>query len=195
MARKNFAKLTGDLEVLFFRQLFRSFGVHSNIELFDQLAHCVPRTIILRHRHNIMDLEAILFGQAGLIPGIPVDGYSAELLYRYTNFRYKYNLVSMNAELWKFGYEHEFPTIRIAQLAALIHQQEDLYAKCTNLDTGLNELRSLLNVHPSYYWDEHFRFGIWAERRTKEISEKVIDAVLNETIRPIRELFKAQHES
>lgn len=185
-----FVKLTGDLESIFMRQLFRSFGMNVNVDAFEQLSRSVHKTIIHRHRNNLTDMEAILFGQSGLLPSVPVDGYSAELMYRYTNVRYKYNLVPMNTEAWKFERWEEFPTIRIAQLTALLHQEENLYARCMHPQTSLTELRTILKATAADYWEEHLRFGVATAKQMKEVDEEIITSILYEAVVPIREFFR-----
>jgi hypothetical protein len=172
--------LKGDMEALFQRHLFRRFGMRANSEPFQQLAHRVPGTIIRRQRNSLTDLEAILFGQSGLLPSIPVDGYSAELLYRYTNFRYKYTLEPMYPQAWKFMRMRpsNFPTVRMSQLATLLHQEEHIYTRCMDPDTGLEELRRMLNVKASEYWDEHFRFGVSSGKHVKHLGDEAVDSIL-----------------
>lgn len=143
-----------------FHYAFEAFGVGVNAQAFQSLSEKVHESLIKRYKGNLTDLEAILYGQSGLLPDIPVDGYSGELLYRYTNFRYKYNLEPMYAQTWRFVRMRpaSFPTIRIAQLAMHLHNDahEDLH---------------------SPYWDEHFRFGVYAAKAYKPIPEDVAQAL------------------
>ncbi len=188
--------LNGDMETLFQRHLFRRFGMRTNSEPFQQLAHRVPGTIIRRQRNNLMDLESILFGQSALLPAIPTDGYAADLLYRYTNFRYKYSLEPMFEQAWKFMRMRpsNFPTIRISQLASLLHREEHLYVRCMNPEIALEELRSILDVHASEYWDEHFRFGVPSGKNVKQMGEEAIDSILINAVAMIRYFLGVQRD-
>lgn len=188
--------LKGDMEALFQRHLFRRFGMRTNSEPFQQLAHRVPGTIIRRQRNNLTDLEAILFGQSGLLPAIPVDGYSAELLYRYTNFRYKYSLDPMYSQAWKFMRMRpaNFPTVRISQLATLLHQEEHIYTRCMNRDVSIEELRKMLDVRASEYWDEHFRFEVHSGKHVKLLGEEAVDSILINAVGTIRYFLGIQRD-
>lgn len=190
------AHLKGDMEALFQRHLFRRFGMRTNSEPFQQLAHSVPGTIIRRQRNNQTDLEAILFGQSGLLPAIPVDGYSAELLYRYTNFRYKYSLEPMYKQAWKFMRMRpsNFPTVRISQLATLLHQEEHIYTRCMNPDVSIDELRKMLDVRASEYWDEHFRFEVVSGKHAKQLGEEAVDSILINAVGTIRYFLGVQRD-
>lgn len=190
------AQLRGDMEALFQRHLFRRFGMRTNSEPFQQLAHCVPGTIIRRQRNNLTDLEAILYGQSGLLPDIPVDGYSAELLYRYTNFRYKYNLEPMYVQAWKFMRMRpsNFPTVRISQLAMLLHREEHLYARCMNKDIATEELGAILDVYASTYWDDHFRFGVYSGRHVKQMGQEAVDSILINAVAGLRYFLGVQRD-
>lgn len=179
--------LRGDMEALFQRHLFRRFGMRTNSEPFQQLAHRVPGKIIRRQRNNLDDLEALLFGQSGLLPAIPVDAYSADLLYRYVGLKSKYQLEPMYEQAWKFMRMRpsNFPTIRISQLAVLLHTTENLYGKCAN-ETRVEELKATFHITASKYWDEHFRFGVYSPTHPKHLGEEAVHSLLINTVAVLR---------
>lgn len=180
--------LKGDMEALFQRHLFRRFGMRTNSEPFQQLAHRLPGSIIRRQRINVTDLEALLYGQSALLPEIPTDGYSADLLYRYVNFRYKYNLEPMYVQAWKFMRMRpsSFPTIRISQLAALLHREEHIYTRCMIPEMEEEQLRDMLDVKGSEYWDDHFRFGVYSVKHAKQIGEEAVNSILINAVGQLR---------
>ena len=188
--------LKGDMEALFQRKLFRRFGMGTNSEPFQQLAHRLPGSIIRRQRNNVTDLEALLYGQSALLPEIPADGYSADLLYRYVNFRYKYNLEPMYVQAWKFMRMRpsNFPTIRISQLAMLLHKEEHIYTRCMDASTGEPQLREMLDVKASEYWDDHFRFGVYSGRHAKQIGEEAVDSILINAVATLRYFLGLQRD-
>lgn len=75
-------------------------------------------------------------------------------------------------------------------MAELLHQEENLYSKCMNLQATPTELKAMLNVAASDYWDEHLRFGMLSEKQKKQVSDEVVKSILYEAVVPIRELFK-----
>lgn len=181
------AHLNGDMEALFQRHLFRRFGMRTNPDPFQQLAHSVPGKIIRRQKNNITDIEALLFGQSGLLPSIPVDAYSADLLYRYVGLKQKYALVPMHEFSWKFMRMRpsNFPTIRISQLAVLLHSTHNLYRKCAG-DADLAELKEIFNINATSYWDDHFRFGISSGKFVKHFGDEAVHSVLINAVAMLR---------
>jgi len=135
-----------------------------------------------------------LYGQAALLPEIPVDGYSAELLYRYTNFRYKYSLEPMYVQAWKFMRMRpsNFPTIRISQLATLLHSEDHLFARCMNKDETATKLQAILNVRASEYWNDHFRFGVASAKQEKLMGEDAVDSIIINAVGTIRYFLGTQ---
>ena len=180
-------RLKGDMEELFQRKLFASFGDKANMEAFEKLSSFVPARIIRRQKANRWELEAILFGQSGLLPEIPVDSYSADLLYRYVMFRSKYNLESMFGTSWRFMRMRpsNFPTIRISQLAVLLNNTQNLYAKCAG-EADIEELKKIFDVSASEYWTDHFRFGVSSGPHPKPVGEEMTTTILINTVATLR---------
>lgn len=179
--------LRGDMEALFQRHLFRRFGMRTNSEPFQQLAHRIPGTVIRRQRNQLTDLEALLFGQSGLLPEIPVDAYSADLLYRYVGLKSKYSLEPMHGFAWKFMRMRpsNFPTVRISQLAMLLHSTDNLYSKCAG-EADIEVLRQIFTVQASEYWNTHFRFGVTSVAHPKILGEDAIDSILINAVAVLR---------
>ena len=75
------------------------------------------------HKNSLLQLEALLFGQAGFLQkSQKSDSYFIELQKEYLFLRAKYHLEPIDVSLWKFLRLRpaNFPTIRIAQFASLI---------------------------------------------------------------------------
>eukprot|EP01036_Dinobryon_divergens_P010207 gene10207-13675_t len=72
----------------------------------------------------------------------------------------KYKLSPIHHSLWKYSKTRpaNFPTMRIAQFAALIHTSSHLFSKI--LEAGaVQDLQSLFEIKASAYWDTHYRLG------------------------------------
>lgn len=181
-----------DKRTLFQIQIFHSFGIGWNAHLFLHLACRLPRRVISTHSGNLTDLESIIFGQSGLLPETPPDAFCAELLYRYGNFKYKYDLLPLHSYPWQFrGVQANlYPTIRLAQLVKLYHREPMLFEKCTNPQTELADLRPLFQVDTSDYWIEHEIFGEYSDKIPKNLAENVIDSILKEGVAPFRQLLE-----
>lgn len=149
----------GDFAQLFYLLLARVMGTKVNADAMFELASCTPLSILARHKNNLAHIESILLGQAGLLPAKPQQPYETELKVHYAFFKQKYNLKPMQGHQWKFMRMRPaaFPTIRIAQLAMIIHKHEHLFSKLIKL-TEPEQLSEFFNLGTSEYWEQHYIF-------------------------------------
>ena len=59
--------------------LARNFGLSVNTDAFGEMAESIPYNLLLKHREQIHQLEALLFGQAGLLEKDSDDKYAIML--------------------------------------------------------------------------------------------------------------------
>lgn len=172
-------------EEVFYIRLARSFGFHLNADPFEQVARSLPLTIIARHDNNLFQLEALLFGQAGFLAGEDSDEYTLRLKDEYGHLRNKYNLKPLDLHLWKFMRLRpvNFPTVRLAQFAALVHTFPGLFRKILESD-NLSSLVKMFSVQPSAYWDTHYKFGTVSAVRKKTLGEESSRILLINTVIP-----------
>jgi hypothetical protein len=140
-----------------------------------------------------MQVEALLFGQAGMLQEVRNDDYSVQLRNEYEYLRSKYRLQPLSGHLWKFLRMRpaNFPTIRIAQFAALIHHSEHLFSQIIEIKT-VKEMEPLLDVWASSYWDTHFRFdGPEQKSSVKSLGQTSILNIIINTVAPIQFLYAA----
>lgn len=180
-----------DWRTLLYYRLAANFGFHVNRDAFLELAQSLPLNILVKHKNSLLQIEALLFGQSGLLPDKDLDDYAAALEKEYHFLRRKYQLTPMLAHRWKFMRLRppNFPTIRIAQFAALVHKSLELFAKMMEIKSA-EELLPLLDVKASQYWHSHYRFG----EKAKDNSERNIgtEAALNimiNTVAPMQYLY------
>lgn len=149
---------SGDLEQAFQIAVFRAFGMKVNADAFEALAKVTPWKMLAKHQDNLVQLEAILFGNAGFLHN-PIDEYQAGLAKEYEFLKHKYGFESIERNQWKFSRMHpkNFPSLRIAQLAALFHKTGAFYKWFSAKDA--TELLQGLMLEPSTYWQTHYRFG------------------------------------
>jgi hypothetical protein len=144
----------------FYRLLARNFGLQVNTEPFEMLAQSVPAVIPARLRSNLLQLEALFFGQAGLLERHFEEEYPLLLQREYALLRHKFGLNPMNAAQWKFMRMRPsgFPTVRIARFAALLQKNP---FPLSNLLAARNlaEMEELLSVELSDYWQTRYDFG------------------------------------
>lgn len=174
-----------DWRQAFHRLLFRSFGFNTNASAFELLAQCTPPQAIAKHRNSLIQIEALLFGQAGFLNEKPTDEYQAQLAQEYAFLQRKFDLHPMEKHVWMLLRMRpgNFPTIRIAQLAMLLHKTENLADRI--LSHGeLQDYETLLDVTASNYWDTHYLFGKESARRTKSLGKQSIERIIINTLVP-----------
>jgi hypothetical protein len=149
----------GDWEDAFYQILARNFGFGINGEPFEMLARVLPRHIVRRHTDDLLQVEALLFGQAGFLDRDFKDEYPLKLKQEFEFLQKKYLLVPMQKHHWKFLRMRpvNFPTIRISQFAGLIVRYGTLFNSIRNTTT-VHEITNMLEVKTSFYWNDHFTF-------------------------------------
>ncbi|MDR3133987.1 MAG: DUF2851 family protein [Prevotellaceae bacterium] len=169
----------------FYRLLFRTFGFGVNAVPFELLAKATPFAAIGKQRHSLLQIEALLFGQAGMLASEAKDDYQHALQKEYSFLQTKYSLQPLEAHLWKFLRlrPSNFPTVRVAQLAMLLHRDADLIDKMLAFHT-VDDLYNLFDVQASSYWDTHFTFGKISRRMPKTIGAASIQRMIVNLIVP-----------
>ncbi|MCX7743205.1 MAG: DUF2851 family protein [Flavobacteriales bacterium] len=140
-------------EEAFYRFMARGFGFKVNSEPFYQLSAITPLQVLVRHKNNLLQLEALLLGQAGFLDKSYQDEYMQRLKREYLFLKNKYKLTSLPAHIWKFGRMRpaNFPTIRIVQFAALIHHSSSLFSRMIEIKRE-EEASQWLYPEVSEYW-------------------------------------------
>jgi len=135
------------------------FGFKINSLPFELLAKSLPLRIIRKHHHELSHLEAMLFGQAGMLDKSFSDPYPAGLSREYRYLRDKYNLSPVPESLWKFLRlrPSNFPTLRISQFACFLSRTG---AGFFDLIDGGSIHDSVVpdDIVASGYWDNHYVF-------------------------------------
>lgn len=180
----------------FYQLLARNFGMKTNSLPFELLAKSLPLQILSKHKDNLFQLEALLFGQSGLLNETLLgDDYFLALRDEYSFLHKKYKLNGLEGHLWKFLRLRpvNFPTVRIAQLAQLIHQSTALFSKILETEHP-DELRRLFEVTASEYWDSHYNFNKPSrDRHPKKIGETAFNNLVINTIVPMLFVYGDQH--
>lgn len=172
-------------EETFYWFLARSFGVKQNSEPFEALAKSLPLLVLSKHKQNLQQLEALLLGQAGFLEENFEEIYPQALQKEYQYLRQKYSLVPLQASSWKFGRMRpaNFPTIRLAQFAVLVQQSSHLFSKILETQ-DIRQLRAMLDVQLSGYWETHYQLGEASILRPKSLGKGTVDLILINTVAP-----------
>jgi hypothetical protein len=174
----------------FYVFLSRSYGLHINQDAFQELAQITPFTVLSKHRSDLIQLEALLFGQAGFLHTYFDSPYPQLLQREYEHLKYLHQLSSMPAGRWKFLRLRpaNFPTIRIAQLAQLIFHHPRLLSLCID-STSIQELKQQLSKPPSDFWQTHYTLIETSKEKDKRPGESFLQSLLINAFIPFLFLY------
>lgn len=172
-------------EETFYQSLAKNFGFKTNALPFELLAKSIPTVVLGKHKSSLLQLEALLFGQAGFLEQHFKDRYPQQLQNEYVFLKRKFKLTSLENHLWKFLRLRpvNFPTIRIAQFAQLIYQSTHLFSKVIAAEE-LIQLKEMLGTDVSPYWGTHYVFEKNGRSKNKKLGEDSIENIIINTIVP-----------
>jgi hypothetical protein len=171
-------------EEAFYVSLARSFGFSTNSQAFELLAKSLPLSVLAKHKNNLLQIEALLFGQAGLLVD-DADEYVVQLRKEYDFLKQKFQLQPIDAGMWKLLRlrPDNFPHIRIAQFAYLIHSSSKLFSRI--IENPENEyLNEIFRTETSEYWKTHYLFGRPSKSKVKRPGAQSINSLLINTVVP-----------
>ncbi len=155
------AQTGGHWEGAAYVTLARGLGFGLNSEPFETLAKNLPLKFLNRHHDELQTVEALLFGQAKLIPD-PSDGentYATRLRMEFDFMARKFGLSPVPLS-WKMARTRpqNFPHRRLALLAQMIHQGFYLVGKLDDART-IDDMRGLFNVELTGFWTNNYTFA------------------------------------
>ena len=179
-----------DWEAVLFCLLAKNFGLNTNGEIFMKIAQTIPFSIVRKESFEVENLEALIFGTAGLMDSEKEDNYFKNLKIRYLYLLHKYQLEKISTEPVQF-FKHRpdnFPTIRLSQLANFYHNQQNLFSKISSINSMKN-CYDLFQVSVSEYWLNHYQFDKESPNKRKLLSKSFIDLIVINTIIPLQFAF------
>ena len=182
-------------EAVLFKLLAKNFGLKVNGEAFFSVANSFDFSIVMKQQHSLTHLEALFFGQAGLLDADVQEAYFLKLQQEYQFLKQKFSLNTTSVMPMQFFRLRppNFPTIRWSQLANLYAQHNSLFSKviaCQKLD----DFYDLFSVTTTPYWNTHYSFGKTSKKVTKKVSKSFIDLLLINTIVPLKFCY-AKHQA
>lgn len=172
----------------------RYFGGKTNAFPFELLAKVTPLGIVAKIKDNPFRVEALYFGQAGLLEGEFADDYPQALQREYNYLSAAYGLTPKEGHLWKFFRVRPagFPTLRISQFANLMAKSDNLFSQLLESD-DVGVLRTLFKVDASEYWHTHYRFDQVTSHRKKSLGTREVDSILINAWAPLLFEYGAMH--
>ena len=178
----------GSWEDVCYVTLARNLGFGINNDAFERLARCTPLRLLHKHSDSLLQIEAMLFGQAGMLSAENHrdDSYYQQLCREYAFLANKFSLRPIESHSWKLARmrPQNFPYRRIALLAHYIVGGFNLFADILAAADEA-ELRQLFSVKLSGYWANHFTFGKESTSDVRAMSDRSIDIILINTVAPL----------
>ncbi|MCC7466370.1 MAG: DUF2851 family protein [Saprospiraceae bacterium] len=190
-------------EEALYQTIAACFGLKINVQPFESLAAGLPLRILQRHRNHPLQLEALVFGQAGFLSAQFRDAWPLSLQREYHHLANKYSLMPLDVQQWKFFRLRPtgFPTIRLAQFSSFLQQAEHLLSQLLAAQT-VEEMAQYFKVTPSEYWLDHYLFERPASKLLKSTSQSFVDLILINAVAPFlfyygraKGLEKPQHQA
>ena len=175
----------------FYFMLARNFGLRENALPFEMVARSLPQSVLARHHDSLFQIEALFFGQAGLLGDeLFGDEYYIELRKEYRFLAVKYGLKPIAGHIWKFMRMHpgNFPTIRLAQFAALVHHSRGLFTAVIEAN-NLEDLQQLFTITASEYWDTHYSFNKPSVNKKKAFGDQIFRLIVINVVVPFYFLY------
>jgi len=191
-----------DWEDALYKLLMRYFGLKVNNEAFEYLSNILPFKTLLKHADNLLQVEAMLMGCAGFLEKDFPDDYPNLLKREFAVMKAKFNLLTMPEERWKFMRMRpsNFPTIRLAQMAQLVHKNGCLFSKIREANT-VTEIKALFDVEASEYWETHYRFNEQPPQcdsptraKPKHLGETTADVLIINAVVPLLFCYGKLHK-
>jgi hypothetical protein len=174
-----------DYQECFYRLLAYALGLKINAEPMLSLSENLPLLLLQKHRPDRMKIEALLYGQSGLLKRKYVDDYPNELQQEYKFYVEKYHLQSISPHQWKFFRlrPSSFPSLRISYLADFVLKSEPIFEKLFHFQ-NLKSVQPFFNLHLSAYWKAHYVFDKKTKTSNKNLGKSTIDLVFINAVLP-----------
>ncbi len=176
----------GNWEEVCYITLSRNLGFGVNSDAMERLARSTPLRLLGKHSDSMLQIEALLLGQAGLLNNPPDDAYSTQLAREYKFLSNKFSLTPMEGVAWKTFRMRppNFPTRRIVLLAHYIHGGFNLMQSILEAPDEKN-LRQLFSVQLDGYWATHYSLGKESNMSSRVLGDSSIDIILINTVAPL----------
>ncbi|WP_027136975.1 DUF2851 family protein [Gaetbulibacter saemankumensis] len=174
-------------EAVCFKMLAKNFGLKVNGDAFLSMANSMDFTVVRKSQSSLLRLEALFFGQSGLLESDSENVYYNKLCQEYKFIKQKFGLNQDAVLPVKFFRLRppNFPTIRLSQFANLYYEHKNLFSEIISA-SSLDDFYKLFKVNASGFWDTHYNFGKVSKLVVKTLSKSFIDLLLINTVLPLK---------
>lgn len=189
-------RYSGDWESTCYATVARCLGFGINGEPFERLALSLPLMFLGKHSDSLMALEALLFGQSGLLDASEYsDEYMQRLRSEYTFLAHKFGLRAPQSLGWKMSRMRpgNFPHRRIATLAAMLHGGFRMLARILEIN-DISDAEALFSPTLTGYWSSHYNFGALSPRTPSALSRSSIQGLVINAVVPLQFAYGMAHD-
>jgi len=174
----------GSWDDAFYITLARNFGFNTNALPFEMLARSLPQQLLGKYKNRAVQIEALIFGQAGFLNEKMAEAYPRLIMQEYSFLRKKHDLNPVDTYLWKYMRlrPHNFPTLRLAQFAALIIKSSHLFSRVLHENESKVIMQMFSELPLNSYWETHYRFGLQCHHAKSTLGKDSIDNILINTV-------------
>ena len=193
---QTFSESNGLWEETLLKTVIRSFGFGIQSEVFERWAKILDFNAMGKHRDNRLQIEAIMFGQAGLLEeeSIPYyyrnealnSSYFKEITREYRFLKNKFGLQEIHYSEWRKG--NATPHVRIARIAALYCRESTGISNIMSCNTAA-EYYSIIDTTLEGYWSNHACFGGTETIGNGGMKQRQMDVVIINAIVPILYIY------
>jgi hypothetical protein len=178
-------------EQVFFVMLARQLGAPANSEAMEELCLKLPWNVMRRHGDRIDQIEAILFGCAGMLEKEWTDEYPSRLKREFDFLKKKYQFPVMPGLRWKFMRMRpvHFPTIRIAQLAKMIFDSTHFIALLEEIESAEKWVERFMVKPMDPYWEDHYHFASHSPKSVKRLGATTANTLVINVVAPVMFLY------
>lgn len=181
------AQQKNDYEATLFQALAYAFGLKINAPIFQQLFAQLPFSVIRKVHHRLEQIEALFYGTAGWLTEAYDDAMQKwKREYEFLVNKYQLPAITIAPKFLRLR-PPNFPTLRLAQFAQLLHQYPSLFT--TLIETKkISDIKTLFSdIQASSYWDNHYNFGKPTKKTSpKKLTSDFIDLLLLNAILPVK---------
>ena len=155
---RDYHECKGNWNEVFYRRLAKNMGFRVNSVAMEMLSRSVPYRLLSKLQSSPLAVNAVLFGQSGMLHNASREGYPGDLHREYAHLKKKYHLTSLQPVVWNYSRmrPHNFPTVRIAQLASMVCAHSQWINAFVEQDN--NKISGQFGVRTHPYWSHHFVF-------------------------------------
>lgn len=175
-----------DWENVMFQMLARYLGAGINKEPFQSIAKNLPVNVWGKHIHEPLQIEAMVFGTAGLLDENFEDKYPKQLRKEFLYLKRLHNLQPLPKHVWKFLRLRpaNFPTVRLAQLGSLMCFDAKLFSQIIEAKNA-KAIHRIFHVEVNDYWKTHYRFDKKTQKAKTHLGDSMKNILLINAVAPV----------